>query len=144
MPLYSGIEVWEGLRRVGSAINPVVCISASERWWHTYIPRDIQRTDSCHPVALGNVKRPTFTWFYGCRHPDSACATDQDPLLSKFLLPPMGLDPGAICMRVWCANYLANQALLRQRVQLTVFSTTYMFAECFCGHCNGCMPPHWV
>ena len=31
LPLYSGIEVWEGLRRMGSAINPVVCISASER-----------------------------------------------------------------------------------------------------------------
>ena len=39
------------------------------------------------------MKRPTFTWFYGRRHPDSACATDQDPLLSNLLLPPMGIDP---------------------------------------------------
>ena len=37
-------------------------------------------------------------------------ATGQQPWLSKFILLPTGIEPGAFCMRFWCANHLANEA----------------------------------
>ena len=82
MPLYSGIEVWEGLHRVGSAINPVVCISASGRgrvWCANHLANHRQ---NCHVlpsilVLLKRVNNIPLVWFPSPPPPQarSACST---------------------------------------------------------------------